>query len=112
MFCHPFGLLSYSGTKSYQNLLVDVYGGTSESYANSALASIVFQSPFNFTRSGFRHFNRNDNGSDGSGVTGYFWLAEYYNSRAARIMYHDSDRLSPATLESKGFGFTVRCLVC
>ena len=109
MFCHPFGLLSYSDTKSYQNLLVDAYGGTNGSYTGSTLGSLTLQTLFNLTYSGY--YNTATGGIFEQGSYGYFWESQPYYNPYARALNFAHAYLGSQGANYKGRGFSLRCLV-
>ena len=99
-------LPTYDGTKSYQNLLVEVYG-ISESYSAVGVkinsdSSIQFP-PFNFIRSGFYIYS--------SGQTNFAWRGSFWYSTISVDLLFNSDTLRTQDSSAKGFGLTLRCLV-
>ena len=100
-------IFSHSGTKSYQNLLVDVYGGERTSGASSE--SFNLDSPFNFTRTGYYNITAGDLTSES--LAGSFWENEIYYENHARLLRFYRNELIPQYANGKGYGFSLRYLV-
>ena len=105
-------LPTYDGTKSYQNLLVGVYGMESTgTTVKLRYDTELQQNPLDFIRSGsYSYISGNINARDSSG---YYW-----ESRAGSItntwrMRFDSIYFGAQYLNygDKGNGLSVRCLV-
>ena len=113
-FGHPvkiFEPVPYSGTKSYQNLLVDVYGGTGfyDGLRYTPNVSTIAQNgAMRFTYPGIYY------GSDPHNQTynGYFWTNYGEGNSSARYLDLSSTVLLPYNIRSKGEGYAIRCLVC
>ena len=106
MFCHPFCLLSYSGTKSYQNLLVDVYGGIDTEFKQSNLGVVALQYPLSFSSRGFY---QNSGKIDGNWAVFLWSNNTLYTDKAG-----DSDLAIEAFFvqyqATRGRGLSFRCL--
>ena len=105
MFCHPFGLLSYSGIKSYQNLLVDVYGGTSTWGARNVFVQMT---PLSFAMSG--HYYWLYGGIDYQAMRSLFWTQAYASYTDAYYRYVTDTYFSTYSI-AKAEGMSLRCLV-
>ena len=119
-------LPSNSGSKSYQNLIIDTYGaqtltaGNAEStsdtghYHNVAGAKIYAMSqtmrraPLSIPFSGY--YNYGDSKVYNVGGGGYFWSSTAYSGTDARDLGFYSRYLYPQVANYKGYGFTVRCV--
>ena len=108
MFCHPFGLLSYSGTKSYQNLLVDVYGGKDD--FGIRISAFALRNPISFFYGEIYH---NEYGKTTTASRSYYTEnGAMSNLRIASLHIH-ADFLGVQYYMSslKGAGYAIRCLV-
>ena len=102
-------LPTYSGTKNYQNLLVEVYGGTTGSdWPSTKLDAIIQNDPINLIRSGLY----------GSGSISYrntdgdYWQSKVTNTSYVMRLFFYSTGLGPQDESgAKGRGFPLRCLV-
>ena len=100
-------LPTYDGTKSYQNLLVGVYGGVND---GSNRDSIIQQKPINLIHNGF--YDYDSGGIGGRNNVGYYWRPSSVSADNARSLYFHSTYLSPLGYgNDKGLGFSLRCLV-
>ena len=106
-------LPTYDGTKSYQNLLVEVYGGTWNSdwlnWPNANMDAILHNPAINLVRSGYYKYDPGvilHRSSDGD-----YWQSRVYSETNARGLDFISTRLLPQYSGLKGDGFTLRCLV-
>ena len=114
-FGHPakiFEPVPYSGTKSYQNLLVDAYGGTDYDKIPSAsnISSIASLSPFSIVVSGdYAYYH----GGIYNQLTGKYLWTQQASSYGDQAYYLDvaQNYLRPQTPYYKGYGFSIRCLV-
>ena len=104
-------LPTYSGTKSYQNLLVEVYGGTSGTLSGSHLDAIIQNNPTSFVRSGAYRFDSGSLTYYPRTNYGFFWEATPYSATNARYLYFYSTYLTPQNNSNKGNGISLRCLV-
>ena len=105
-------LPTYDGTKSYQNLLVEVYGIIS--YASigyySKADSQVQSTPLNIVRNGNYRHNYGDIAARSS--NGYYWYPEVLSSTSGRdILISETATVIIARGNSKGDGISLRCLV-
>ena len=110
-FGHPakiFGPVTYSGAKSYQNLLVDVYGGTDYKHLGFTdnEDSILLMPVFTFTRSGFYNADVSSQQSNG-----YFWERDGSEESMARNLIFYGTLMYPQNYGYRGLGFSLRCLV-
>ena len=105
---YSWQLPSYSGTKSYQNLLVDVYGGV-ENVPNGSIAAII---PINFTLSGAYYYDSGNHKL--SEVDSTMWTrSRDYIKSGQPYEFGSTDKSFGKTHDgSWGFGFALRCLVC
>ena len=105
-------LPTYDSTKSYQNLLVEVYGGQE---SNGTIGrtinsdSVIQFSSISFIRSGY--YSYSSGGISVRDSNGYLWELEAVLTIAARILYFNSTYLYPQNTTYKGSGFPLRCLV-
>ena len=116
----PLGLLvfdlawqlpTHNGTKSYQNLLVGVYGGQE---SNTTLETINSDSitqllPFSFAHSGRYSYSTGVLSSRGS--YGYYQKAAAHSAVSISSTNFTSTSLNPQDTASKGTGTSLRCLV-
>ena len=112
-FCLGRQLPTYNGTKSYQNLLVGVYGiqvGGSWSAPLHNPDSVMHQSPLNFSRSGYYSCN---SGSTNSGRSdGYYHSSRTGSATTMQYLNFNSTYLLPLNnYYERGAGITLRCLV-
>ena len=102
-------LATYSGNKSYYNLISDVYGRINGS-ANYNADSIL-HIPLSFLRSGNYNYDggsRNNRNSNGN----YWESRTYLNSNVPYAYYlvFFSTNLNPQNGNNRGNGFSVRCV--
>ena len=102
-------LPTYDGTKSYQNLLVEVYGGTDGYLLDSNLDVIIQNNPISFIRSG-RYYYGSGSIVDRSNES-FYWGLIPVSDTYARYLYFYSTYLNPQSSNYKGNGFSFRCLV-
>ena len=95
--------------KSYYNLIVRVYGGTYRANISGSLAdSILLSQPLSFLRSGYYYWqtaSRYNRGSSGS-----YWESRIGSVTYANSLYFYSSYLNPQDNDSRGDGFSVRCV--
>ena len=98
--------------KSYYNLIVRVYGGNNRPYANrldGTLAdSILLSQPLSFLRSGsysWQSASRNNRGSNG-----FYWESRILSVSNANSLNFYSSYLNPQSSNTRGYGFSVRCV--
>ena len=104
-------LPTYDGTKSYQNLLVEVYGGQASGGNNLTINSdsIIQFSPLGFIRGGNYYYasgrisNRNSFGD--------YWQFGGSDIENAQFSDFGASYLSAQASANKGYGFPIRCLV-
>ena len=96
-------LPTYDGTKSYQNLLVGVYGGIDIGNNRDA---ILRRKPSNFVNAGDYHYNGYLGGRGGNN----YWLSVTRSSIVAANLYFTSNYFNPQEGYQKGSGFSLRCL--
>ena len=102
-----FEPVPYSDTKSYQNLLVDVYGGENSYFASTSFSSSVLRSPIQLGYGNiYRFYDGNFNYSNGS-----YWLSVVANNTRAHFLYFYSGYLRAINAYDKGAGMPIRCLV-
>ena len=94
------------GTKSYQNLLVGVYGMQTSNRTN--FDTEIQQKPFNFIRSGRYNY-------DIGNITfltndGYYWQAKTSSAVEVETLLFYATRISVQTSYPKGRGQPLRCL--
>ena len=101
----PRQLPTYDGTKSYQNLLVEVYGGKD---IGDNRDTIIQNMPANFIRSG-------NYSSSGTIVrrnsSGRYWYDQVYTNKTAFGLSFGDTNLDPRVADNRDNGYTVRCLV-
>ena len=100
-------LPTYDGTKSYQNLLVEVYGMVTSNRAN--YDTEIQQNPLNFIRSGNYGYSSGD--VSNRSIRGIYWLPRIESANSARFLYFYSTHLYAADNYDKGSGYSLRCLV-
>ena len=112
VFVRPRSALSYSDTKSYQNLLVDVYGGAKlqEDVHTSSyvLGTITTLSPLSFTYNGIMlEKSQPSKVEEGGG----YWISFRNGQSTQRFIYATYFVLTPPTSWILGEGLSLRCLV-
>ncbi len=103
-------LPSNSGDYSFSELM-GAYGlpTTNQSSLTSANNySGQLQNPLNFNRPGYYAWSSGALGARGS--RGYFWSSTAFNSTNARLLHFYSSGFNPQSGNSKGYGFSVRCV--
>ncbi|MBQ6570732.1 hypothetical protein IJI02_00065 [Candidatus Saccharibacteria bacterium] len=95
--------------KSYYNLIIRVYGGTYRANISGSLAdSILLSQPLSFLRSGNYYWqtaSRNDRGSNG-----FYWESRILSVSNANSLNFYSSYLNPQSSNTRGYGFSVRCV--
>ena len=103
-------LPTYDGTKSYQNLLVGVYGVTWNSdwlnWNKSNIDVALQRNPINIIRSGRYSSSLIQFGTLG----GYYWQSIAAANNAAGNLAFYEYYLFPEMAYSKDYGMTLRCL--
>ena len=102
-------LPTYDGTKSYQNLLVGVYGGTYGNLADSHIDTMVYNKPVNFDRGG--HYYRGSGYIISRNGSGFYWQTQATTNTYGRYLNFSLSVLTPHPVSDKGYGFSIRCLV-
>ena len=101
---------SHSDTKSYQNLLVDVYGGEDGNYDGANLGNIPLLNTFSYMRTG--RFLYTSGKIENAGAYGFYLESEANSDKKFESFVSKTDYLSPQnTHYAKGNGFSLRCLV-
>ena len=105
----PRQLPTYDGTKSYQNLLVGVYGGQ---YVDGSMGinradAFLQQLPTNLIRSGYYSYK---SGSIGNS-NGNYWELQAHSITNTKYLVFNDNLLSPRFNDNKGVGYSLRCLV-
>ena len=104
-------LPTYDGTKSYQNLLIGVYGETWNSnwqnWDDSHKDTVLQQEPTNLIRGG-RYYSGNIATRNNEG---YFWTYQSILAADSGSLRFHSTALYPSNANAKGHGFSLRCLV-
>ena len=104
-------LPTYNGTKSYQNLLVEVYGKqTSDSlgFFDRADAQVHF-SPIYMGREG--EYSYISGKATNRGTDGTLWQSTSHSASNAKDLVFHSTFLGTLYASDKGRGYSLRCLV-
>ena len=99
-------LPTYNGTKSYQNLLVEVYGIDMGSGKKDYYLQIK---PTNLIRGGL--YNYGSGGITNDKYSGFYWESRSYTIIYAWSLYFSYGGLNSQNGNNKGMGFSLRCLV-
>ena len=104
-------LPTYNGTKSYQNLLVEVYGGVGSSLKNSRVGVITQNKPVNFILSGV-YYHDSGTGRETALNDSTLWTKDSKVGRQQSQEFGATIQMLGATHDgTRGFGFSFRCLV-
>ena len=107
----PLQLPTYDGTKSYQNLLVGVYGGQEGAnwLPNINLDTITQSVPISLVRSGYYDYKAGNVNS--RNIAGNYWESRVSSESYADRLNFDIASLLPQINYIKSQGFQLRCLV-
>ena len=111
LFARVFWQLpTYDGTKSYQNLLVGVYGGQEGiDWLSTRLDTVTQNIPINLIRNGYYKY---DSGSISSRNNyGYYWWLQASSNMLAMHLRLNATALYSQHHSHKGAGYSLRCLV-
>ncbi|MBQ3409856.1 hypothetical protein IJG66_00650 [Candidatus Saccharibacteria bacterium] len=98
----PLGLNENTTDGSFNYLIRNKYN---ISVTNSDASVII--NPMSFIRSGYYSYNGSLNAQ---GTSGGFWSSTVNNSNNARGLNFSSSNLNPQGRNSKGYGFSIRCM--
>ena len=105
-------LPTYNGTKSYQNLLVEVYGMVTATGGSTYRINVDSQlqlDPFDFVDSGYYSCSSGYTNLRNGG--GGYWQLNAYTEPYSRDLLFYSTYLNPQYVNEKGYGMALRCLV-
>ena len=104
-------LPTYDGTKSYQNLLVGVYGGVDSNgeLLESHLDAVIHNKPLNSVRGGY--YERSNGGINVRNGRGYYWRLDSSSDNSAGHLLAYSTYFNSQNAHFKGHGMALRCLV-
>ena len=91
-----------SGDKSFQNLMEYGYG------VSASAGGMIAITPLSFLRSGSYYWS--DGNRNGRGYYGYYWSSTSSSDTGAYYLYFSSSSLYYRDNDSRGGGFTVRCV--
>ena len=101
-------LPTYSGTKSYQNLLVEVYGGTEVYNFKGNFDSLAQLTPMNFARSGV--YNGSAGSTSHTTSAGRYVQARVNSKGDFMTLTFFDNYMQLGFPYNKGYGFSLRCL--